>query len=255
MEDIISFYPLTADIEAFVVTRGVATDGDTYSSVNMCHYVGDVPGHVRDSRAEVCRRLGIPVANLVVPRQIHSADVAVLIGGPSSPVDVDAVVTGLSDVAIGVSTADCVPVVIADSNSGMIAAAHAGWRGALAGIINNTVAAMVERGAVASDMKALIGPCICRDCFEVGDEVAALFPDKFVDKASGARPHVDLSGYVRDLLIEGGIPASSIQGPVGCTRCNPQIYFSARRLGVASGRIFTGIIRRNNTQLVFNGAK
>lgn len=244
MEQIITTYPLGDGIEAFVVTRGRVDVSDSYSGINVCHYVHDDPAHVRASREEVCRQLGIGADALVVPRQIHSADVAVLIGGASSPDGVDAIVTGLSDVAIGVSTADCVPVVMADGSSGLIAASHAGWRGALAGIIDNTVDTMVSRGASVKNIKVMIGPCICWSCFEVGEEVAALFPDGFVSRDYGTKPHVDLPGYVRSRLEAHGIPTSAIQGPIDCTRCNPSRYFSARRLGINSGRTFTGIIRR-----------
>lgn len=246
MEQIITTYPLGDGIEAFVVTRGRVDVSDSYSGINVCHYVHDDPAHVRASREEVCRQLGIGADALVVPRQIHSADVAVLIGGASSPDGVDAVVTGLSDVAIGVSTADCVPVVMADASSGLIAAAHAGWRGALAGIVDNTLDAMVAYGASLSETKVFIGPCICQACFEVGEEVAELFPADFVSRAYGTKPHVDLAAYVLSQLAAHGVPESAIQGPIDCTRCNPRQYFSARRLGIHSGRTFTGIIRHQN---------
>ena len=85
MEQITNIYSLSDGIDAFVVTRGDARQPDPYSGINVCHYVNDDPAHVRDSRAVVCRSLGIGEDNLVVPRQIHSADVAILIGGPSSP--------------------------------------------------------------------------------------------------------------------------------------------------------------------------
>lgn len=247
MDEIITIYPLSTDIEAFVVNRGDYTDIDPYSGINVCHYVHDNPQHVEASRREICSRLGIHVESLVVPRQTHSSDVAILIGGASSPSAVDGVVTRLSDVAIGVSTADCVPVVMADSDSGVIAAVHAGWRGAIGGIIGNTLDAMVSCGVSLCHLDVLIGPCICRDCFEVGEEVAKMFPDEFVDRISFAKPHVDLPGFVRQQLINRGVALDHIQGPTGCTRCNPQTYFSARRLGINSGRTFTGIIKRNKT--------
>lgn len=248
MDEIITIYPISADIEAFVVNRGDCTDADSYSQINVCHYVNDDPRHVEVSRQEVCRRLGISIESLVVPRQVHSADVAILIGGASSPSGVDGVVTQLSDVAIGVSTADCVPVVMADAEAGVIAAAHAGWRGAVGGIISNTLEAMVSRGALMSRLEVLIGPCICQECFEVGEEVAVMFPDEVVDRNTFDKPHVDLPGFVRQQLMSHGVGADRIKGPIGCTRCNPQLYFSARRLGINSGRTFTGIIKRNKTK-------
>lgn len=245
MSQIINIYPIADGIEAFVVMRGEVDASDPYSGINVCHYVHDTPEHVEASRDEVCRLLRINRDALIVPRQIHSADVAVVRECASSLEGVDAVVTGLSDVAIGVSTADCVPVVMADVRSGTIAAAHAGWRGAVSGIIGNTLDAMIGCGASIEDIAVLIGPCICESCFEVGEEVAAMFPARYVYHSYGAKPHVNLSGFVIGQLQERGIQMDMIKGPLGCTRCNPHSYFSARRLGIDSGRNFTGIIRRN----------
>lgn len=230
-------------VRAVHTLRGPVTPGNPYSGVNLCHYVADDPDHVERSRHEFCRALGLSSDRLVVPRQTHSVRVAVTDSLPAAPEDVDAVVTNLADVAIGVSTADCVPVVLADAEAGVIAALHAGWRGALGGIVANTVAAMVQLGATPTRISASLGPCICADCFEVGEEVATLFPDEVVRRANGIKPHVDLPAYVMAQLADAGVGRSRIAPPPLCTRCHPDLLFSARAHGTASGRIFTAIMQ------------
>ncbi|MCC8117206.1 MAG: peptidoglycan editing factor PgeF [Bacteroidales bacterium] len=215
---------------------------DSYGGINICHYVGDSPEHVAWSRQQLCSELGIKADALIVPRQTHSINVKVIDHLPVEDLEnIDAVVTRLQSVAIGVSTADCVPVLLADEKAGVIAASHAGWRGAVGGIVQHTVATMTDLGASPADMKAWLGPCICQSCFEVGEEVANQFPEEFIDR-SGAKPHVDLPAYVISTLTQCGLQRTNITPPQGCTRCNPDTYFSARRLGIASGRIFSALI-------------
>ncbi len=231
-------------IEVCNTVRGRYAEGDNYGGLNVCHYVGDSTEHVAWSREMLCKALGIGRECLIVPRQTHSVNVKVIESLPAGALEsVDALVTSLHGVAIGVSTADCVPVLLADEKAHIIGAAHAGWRGAVGGIVQRTVRAMGELGASASSMRAWLGPCICQNCFEVGQEVACQFPEEFVSR-SGAKPHVDLPGYVISLLVQCGVDSSNIIAPRACTRCHPETYFSARRLGIASGRIFSAILQK-----------
>lgn len=232
-------------VKAFFTSRGDISSSP-YSGFNICHYTGDSPESVARCRVMLAARLGIEPEMLVVPRQTHSVNCRVI---DSVPVDagslksVDALVTALPGVAIGVSTADCVPVLLADTVHGVVGAAHAGWRGALGGVVEATVRGMVSLGSVPADIRAVIGPCICKDCFEVGDEVAELFPDGYVARAAGRKPHVDLPEYVASRLVACGITRELVTMPVACTKCNPDRYFSARELGVNSGRNFSMICR------------
>ncbi|MGN0213964.1 MAG: peptidoglycan editing factor PgeF [Muribaculaceae bacterium] len=247
-------------IEAFTTLRGEVDASDAYSEVNLCHYTGDSIEHVVDCRCRFCRQLGIEPERLVMPRQTHTANVAVIDEAffsldsaekESFLCNIDALVTTLPGVAIGVNTADCVPIVLADPVSGIIAAAHAGWKGTVKRIAAATVAAMVERGAVLDDIHATIGASICQDCFEVGDEVVQQFAESGFDiaqiayrNASTAKAHISLQEANSIVLRQSGIAASHITISGNCTRCQPERYFSARRLGIASGRTFTCIIRR-----------
>ncbi|MCC8176436.1 MAG: peptidoglycan editing factor PgeF [Bacteroidales bacterium] len=227
-----------AGIHAGFTSRGAVTEGDTYSGFNLCHYTGDDPDHVARCREEL--REATRARFLVVPRQTHSTNVSVITDPRNTHLEgVDALVTALPGVVIGVNTADCVPVVLADSVAKIIGVAHAGWRGAVNGIATKTVEEMTARGADPKSIVAAMGPCICQGCFEVGEEVAERFPEEVVLRQNGRRPHVDLPRFVALQLQESGIPASQIAMPAACTRCSPTLYFSARALGINSGRCFT----------------
>lgn len=229
-------------IRAVYTLRGEVDASDPYSGFNMCHYVGDSPYHVERSRARFAEAMGVSPLRIVVPRQTHSVNAVTVCELPAEPEDVDGVVTSLRGTLIGVSTADCVPVVLADTQAGVIGALHAGWRGALAGIVERTVAEMERNGAEPSRIIAAMGPCICGACFEVGEEVACRFPDETVIRTLGERPHVDLPAYVARELERCSLRRDAIAPPPACSRCRPQQLFSARALGAASGRIFTAIM-------------
>lgn len=222
----------------------VADPSEPYAGFSLCTYTGDADSHTNACREALAGALGIPPANVIAPRQTHSSAVAVFREGMPVPDGVDALVCATPGYAIGVNTADCVPVLLADSTARIVGAAHAGWRGAAGGIIGETVAAMEALGADPQRMEAIVGACIHAECFEVGVEVAAQFPPQCVRRCYGARPHVDLVEAVRLGLLGAGVAAGNIAVAQGCTLCSPHRYFSARSLGVRSGRNFTFIMLR-----------
>lgn len=219
--------------------RGPEIDvNDTYSGFSICHYVGDTENHISQCRSSLCYCLGIDEQHLIVPRQTHSTNIAVVDKIPFEQEklkETDAVVTGMKGVAIGVNTADCVPVILIDEQVPLIAAVHAGWRGAVADIVPKTIERM--RSLSAKDIKAFIGPSICERCFEVGDEVAERFPEFAIKRNYGVKPHIDLQGFIMHQLKEAGVEC--VQKSIPCTRCNPEHYFSARAQGINSGRNFS----------------
>lgn len=234
---------LDTSVRAYVTARGDVGDSP-YSGFNPCHYTGDSPEHVDGCRKKLADYLGVSTDAIVLPRQTHSSRCKIIERIPVVADDiygVDAVVTRLCGVAIGVSTADCVPILLVDPEAGVIGAVHAGWRGAAGGVVENAIAAMISIGAVPARIKAAMGPCICVDCFEVGEEVAAQFPESCVMRGF-PKPHVDLPGYVAGVLTKCGVMEGNISMPGKCTRCFSDRYFSARALGVNSGRNFTFIM-------------
>jgi YfiH family protein len=146
----------------------------------------------------------------------------------------DALVTSMRGLALGVLTADCAPVLFADPRAGVVGAAHAGWRGALAGILEAAIAAMEGLGADRARIQAAVGPCIGQAAYEVGPEFEAQFLGQdranarfFARTDQQARPHFDLSGYVRGRLEAAGIARAGTIG--GCTCEGSAQFFSYRR--------------------------
>lgn len=245
--DFIEYLCRDSDLIAATTCRGAdVVASDAYSGFSVCGYTGDDEAHYSACRRRLAAELGLHPGCIVMPRQTHSAEVLVT-DGEIPPADelygVDALVTSARGLVIGVNTADCVPLVMADRRAGVIGAVHAGWRGAVAGVQVRALHAMLGAGAVPGDIRVWMGPCICEGCFEVGDEVAQCFPDAFVVHEAGRRKHVQLAGYVASTLADCGVPEGNIALPCGCTRCRTDRYFSARASGVASGRNFTFIYR------------
>lgn len=240
----VKFYPMGAGVVCGTTMRGVSgSHAGPYEGLSVCGYTGDEEVHVRASLESLARLLGVRPEDIVMPRQTHSATVR-RIGRWISQGElygVDGLVTTEPGIVIGMNTADCVPVLLADSRARVVAAVHAGWRGAVAGIVMKAVDEMTEAGASAENIRAYIGPSIHSCCFEVGQEVAREFPKRFVIRAGGAKPHVDLQGFVTWQLTQKGVPAENIEDSGECTRCRPERYFSARALGINSGRNFSFI--------------
>jgi hypothetical protein len=244
-------------IMAFSTTRGEVDRRNAYSGVNLCDYVGDDALRVLDARIGLSMQLGIDLDNLVMPRQTHSCRVAVIderyqsldIDRQEAALEgVDALVTSLRGVVLGVNTADCVPIVLADGETGVIAVAHAGWRGTVGRIVKNVVAEMCRLGARVDRIQVAMGPSICQDCFEVGDEVVEAFSKAKFDldaivkrNPQTGKAHIDLREANRAALIAAGVPSDNIVTSQHCSRCEHDRFFSARRLGINSGRTFTGI--------------
>lgn len=238
-----------AGATAFSTMRGdEAYDSNgAYAGFNVCHYTGDAPAHVADCRRELAAFVGTDVNRLVIPRQTHSVNVVVI--GDRLPCleGVDALVTTRDDVALVVNTADCLPVVFNDSRCGVIAIAHAGWRGLYDGILAATVMEMARLGAEPRDIRVAIGPCICGACYEVDEEFAGRFETRFgsgvrMPVTSGHKPHVDLRAAAITELQRCGIYTTGISDSGVCSRCDGRL-FSARRQGVRSGRIATVVKR------------
>ena len=247
-------------VEAFSTTRGEVDRRNAYSGVNLCDYVGDDALRVLDARLTLAMKLGVDLDDIVMPRQTHSCQVAVIdeaframdIDKQETALEgVDALVTSLKGVVIGVNTADCVPIVLTDPQAEIIAVAHTGWRGTVGRIAQNVVTEMVRNGSKAHRIQATMGPSICQDCFEVGDEVVEAFGKAGFDlaaivkrNAATGKAHIDLRAANRAVLIEAGLQPDNIILSQHCSRCEHDRFFSARRLGINSGRTFTGILQQ-----------
>jgi polyphenol oxidase len=185
------------------------------------------------------RRLAIaavlPHAELATVHQVHSADVVQVErpwpreGRPRA----DAMVTNRPNLLLGILTADCAPVLLADHQAGVVGAAHAGWRGALAGVTDSTIAAMERLGARREDIHAAVGPCIARASYEVDESFRRSFLDddpgteRFFAKGPSGKPHFDLEGYVVHRLLAAGI--GEVEALNHDTYADAERFYSFRR--------------------------
>jgi YfiH family protein len=219
----------------FFTRVGGVSEG-LYASLNCGPGSSDDGARVAENRTRVARHLGAESANLVTLYQVHGAT-ALCVASPVPAHDrpkADAVVTRTPGLAIGILTADCTPVLLADPEAKVVAAAHAGWRGAAAGIVGSAVAEMERQGAHRDRIRAVIGPTISQAAYEVGpDFEEALLkgcPSNekyFLRNNANARAHFDLPGFVAGKLAEAGVAEFERQSP--CTYRNESLFFSFRR--------------------------
>ena len=244
----LTYYNMGTGVTAFSTTRQGGCSTGNYAAFNINGYCGDDEVHIAANKVALCGLLGIDSNRLVMPHQVHDCVVR-RIDGPQQGVmeGVDAVMTDVPQLCIGVSTADCIPVLLYDSTHRAVSAVHAGWRGTVLRIVQKAVGAMCHAyGTAPADLQAVIGPGISLDSFEVGDEVYDQFLSAGFDmqpiSRRDAKWHIDLPMCNRLQLMEAGVPADHIQMTNICTYQQYDRYFSARRLGIQSGRIYTGIL-------------
>lgn len=204
-----------------------------YDSFNLGAHVGDDPADVAANRARVARELGVADDRLVWMDQVHGTGVAVVEGPQDGPVPAtDALVTATRGLVLAVLAADCVPVLLADHETGVVAAVHAGREGVRAGVLPAALSAMAGLGARARHVTALLGPAVCGACYEVPAamqaEVARVAPDAAVTTRAGT-PGLDLRAGVEQILRRAGIP--EVVQDARCT-VEDRTLFSHRRDGV-----------------------
>ncbi|MDP1730067.1 MAG: peptidoglycan editing factor PgeF [Devosia sp.] len=228
----------------FFGRRGGVSTG-IFASLNMSETSGDKLNLVAINRAHALESLGFTASSLVTLAQVHSSMVIALSGPPSEGErpEGDAMVTNVPGLALGILTADCAPILLADPEAGVIGAAHAGWKGAVEGIAHATVRAMAGLGADPARIVAAIGPAISLSNYEVGPQFAAELLARHGDAANrigrptGGREHFDLPGFVFDQLHGAGVGLVNDLGI--CTHADPRRYFSHRRAtleGSTTGR-------------------
>jgi len=225
----------------FSTRRGGVSTG-RYATLNVGGKWGDDPEHIAHNRRRLAAAGGFDWSRLYTAKQVHGARVALVVESTLrervAETEADVVVSAVPGVVVGVYTADCVPILVAD-DEGRVAAAHAGWRGTVAGVANAAVEALVSIGARRERLRAALGPSICAHCFEVGEEVAAEFErltPSAVVRADGQKPHVDLWEANRLLLAASGIPENAIDAAPPCTMCEAERFFSFRRDGDGIGQ-------------------
>jgi polyphenol oxidase len=219
---------------AFFSRNGGVSDG-IYSGLNGGIGSRDDPANVAENRRRMAEQIGVKPEHLLTAYQVHSPDVVVA----SEPWDTaarpraDAIVTRIEGLAIGITAADCGPVLLADPNARVIGAAHAGWKGALTGVVESTVVAMEKLGADRSGIVAAIGPLIRQDSYEVGNEFVERFIETdaensmfFLPAAREGHAMFDLAGFIRMRLENAGV---LVIDDIGVDTYSDERFFSYRR--------------------------
>jgi YfiH family protein len=216
----------------FFTRKGGASSG-IFAGLNCGQGSSDQSEAVAMNRARAAEALGLPASALVSLHQVHSADVVTVTGPLAAPVRADAMVTRTPGLGLAVLTADCQPVLLADAEAGVIGAAHAGWRGALLGVLDTTVAAMEALGASRQRISAVIGPTISQRAYEVGPEFLDTFLsedprfDRFFANGTADRYQFDLPGFGLYRLRQAGV--GQAEWTRHCTYSDPANFYSYRR--------------------------
>jgi YfiH family protein len=217
-------------------TRAGGVSSGVYASLNSGIGSQDAPANIAENRARMAAALGVAPERLLTAYQVHSPTVVPVNQpwrGDRRP-RADAMVTKTPGLALGISTADCGPVLLADSAARVIGAAHAGWRGALSGVIEATIVAMEEMGADRRRIVAALGPTISQKKYEVGPELVAQFVASdaanaqfFIPAERNGHAYFDLPGYIVHRLRHAAV--GSIEDLARCTYAEPEQFYSYRR--------------------------
>lgn len=245
----------------FVTTRRGGVSKGTYGSFNCSPYTNDSCVNVNRNQYELFQLMEHQIKELLIPEQVHGCESLVI--GESFFEDslerrrqllqgVDALITNVPGYCVCVTTADCVPVLLYDKRQHAVAAVHAGWKGTVKHIVANVMEHMNRYfGTQGEDVVACIGPSISLESFEVGNEVYEAFEESGFDmsaisikKKETGKYHIDLWEANRIELLDAGVPAEQIEVAGICTYIHHDEFFSARRLGIDSGRILSGIMIR-----------
>ncbi len=229
-------------IQAGFSTRRGGVSAAPYDGLNLGRSTDDAPESVDENRRRFFAAFGAAPEQAAIAGQVHSADVLrVDVGGLYR--GVDGLVTRTPGVLLCITAADCASVLLADPVARVVGACHAGWRGAVGGIAEETLSQMAALGADVARVVAYVGPCISPAAFEVGPEVAVHFDAANVRAGAGDRAFVDLPGEIRLRLLRAGVAESAIETDGACTALDPgQRFFSHRASGGRTGRMMGAIV-------------
>jgi len=245
------------EIAHFCTSREGGVSVGDYASFNLSPFSGDNPAVVTRNQELLCKQIGIDPEKLIIPYQTHGTEIREIDDAffrlttakrANYIYGVDALITRLPQVCIGVTTADCVPLLFFDPTQKVIAVAHAGWRGTCERIAEKTIAALIEKfRSNPAEIMVAIGPSISVKVYEVGKEVvenfdAARFDMHKIIEKRDASYFLDLWTANKQSLLKAGILPEHIEIAGNCTFTEHERFFSARQLGIKSGRMLSGIM-------------
>lgn len=251
------------NIVHFSTTREGGVSRGAFSSFNMGNFSDDNPLHISENREILARMFYMDINRFIIPHQTHGTEVLTIdkdflsldhATAIETLYGVDATITAEKDIFLCATTADCVPIILYDGKNKVIAAVHAGWRGTVGRIVEKTVTKMQQQfGSFPADIIAGIGPAIDVSHYEVGDEVANRFHNAgfdlldttiFQKETPASKYHIDLKEINRKELIRLGVFENNIEKSPLCSFEREDLFFSARRQTVHSGRMLTGIMMK-----------
>lgn len=246
-------------IEHFCTTRKGGVSRGPFSTFNLGNYSDDNPMDIYENRQILSRMWYMNISDFIIPHQTHSNNVLVvdeefMSANASHKIEalygVDASITHLKNIFLCATTADCVPILLYDKEKQVVASIHAGWKGIVGGIIENTISKMKKLyNSNPSHIIAAIGPSISQKNYEVGDELIAEFNEAGFDLSSVAlineqtnKWHINLKHLSRNELVRLGVNLQQIETSTLCTYDKESLFFSARRQSIVSGRMLSGIM-------------
>lgn len=252
-------YNISNKVFAFSTRRKGGYSSNNYSSFNATDYCGDTLENVNKNKYLLASYLNISIDRLIIPHQTHNTNILnideTFIKASDNErklllYDKDALITSMPGYCLCVSTADCVPVIIYDQVHHVAACIHSGWRGTVNNICKKTIISMSSiYNTNPFDCIAILGPGISKKNFEVGDEVYNIFYDNGFDmdivSYRNNKWHIDLFKCIYNQLTNIGFKGNNIHNIGICTYDNSSVFFSARKMGINSGRILTGILLKS----------
>ena len=245
------------EIAHFCTDREGGASVGNYASFNMSPFSGDNPEDYNKNKSIICDQLGIASDKIIIPYQTHGTEILEIDDAfmqlpdkdkAQSLYGIDALITRLPGICIGITTADCVPLIFFDPQKPVIAVAHAGWRGTCGRIVEKTIQALMNRYQCnPADIRVVIGPSISPEVYEVGKEVVDQFEQSGFDNSllitiRNNSYYLDLWMANRLTLENAGVKPWNIETSGICTFTEHERFFSARRLGIKSGRMMSGIM-------------
>ncbi|HEX8236211.1 MAG TPA: peptidoglycan editing factor PgeF [Abditibacteriaceae bacterium] len=239
---------LVTGLRHAVTTRYGGCSSTPYSSLNLGYHVNDDAARVNHNRIVLADTLGYDATQLVAAQQVHGAQATIIdansrgrgaLDWDSALPETDALIVAQSNVPVLILVADCAPLLIVDAAHQVLAVVHAGWRGAVSRIASQTVQKMQRTfGSQPQQVQVGIGPCLCADCFEIGNEVttAAQAIDASCIVSGVGKPHLDLGMLLRSDLQAVGVLDTNIELMPHCLRCDTQTFFSHRGEQGRTGR-------------------
>lgn len=239
--DVIQPQLFSAQVKAFFTQKNAHfTENRLIPGLNVGYNTQEERRQVQENRKLIFDTLGIDAKHIALGNQVHGTHVAE-VSEAGLQDKTDGLITNQKGLGLAILVADCAAILLHDPQIGFVGALHAGWRGAVGGILPRALSIFKEKGSDLSQLRAFISPCISSAQFEVGEEVASQFPEHVVIRGVYEKPHVDLKAFLACQFQDAGVDLQQVEVHDGCTFEDAQSYYSYRREGNKSGRMMAFI--------------